>query len=231
MTACDRFESEGLARFVAGQPLGPHFESCADCHAARASYQAVASALHEAREAYAPSGNWEAKVWARIQRGEGARHRPRWAALLGAAATVAAAGIFLLTSASGPQALAFSTNQVERGSSPVVRGGASGVGDVQSAAPGDVLHLVVRVPRGKLGDLRVYRGTDELVFQCARSPGCIRSRDGLEARVPLERAGTYRTIIIAADKELPAASGSLDADYAAAMRSGTAQESAPVEVL
>ncbi len=231
MTACDRFESEGLARFVAGQPLEPHFETCADCRAARASYQSVASALQQARDAYAPSGNWEAKVWARIQRGEGARQRPRWAALLGVAATVAALAVFFVSSVGGPDALVLSTNQVERGTGLMVRGGASRGGDVQSAAPGDVLHLVVKVPRGKLGELRVYRGTNELVFQCAKSSACIRSKDGLEARVPMDRAGSYRTVIIAADKELPVASGNLDADYAAAMRSGTAKESAPIEVL
>jgi hypothetical protein len=231
MTACDRFESEGLARFVAGQPLDAHFESCADCRAARASYQAVALALEQAREAYVPPGDWEAKVWAKIQRREGARQRPRWPALLGFGATAAAAAVFFVTSAGGPAALVLATNQVERGSALVVRGGASSGGDVQSAAPGNVLHLVVKVPRGKVGDLRVYRGTNELVFQCATSPACIRSKDGLEARVRLDRAGTYRTIIIAADKELPAASGNLDGDNAAAMRSGTANESAPIEVL
>ena len=100
-----------------------------------------------------------------------------------------------------------------------------------SAAPGDVLYLVAKVPRGKLGDLRVYRGTNELVFHCARSPACVRSKDGLEARVTLDRAGTYRTLLIAADGELPAPSGDLDADYAEAMRSGKATESLPVEVL
>jgi hypothetical protein len=229
MTSCDRFESEGLARFVAGQLLEPHFETCADCRAARASYEAVALALQQAREAYEPPGDWEAKVWARIQSGR-APQRSRWAVLLGVAATAAALAVFFVSSVGGTDALTLSTN-FERGSGLVVRGGASRGGDVQSAAPGDVLHLLVKVPRGKVGDLRVYRGTNELVFQCAKSPACIHSKDGLEARVTLDRAGTYRAVIVAADKELPAVSGSLDADYAAALRSGPAKESAPIEVL
>ena len=227
LTACDRFESEGLARFVAGEPLEPHFETCADCRAARASYEAVALALQQAREAYDPPGDWEAKVWARIQ-SERAPQRSRWAALLGAAATAAAVAVFFVSSMGGPDKLRL-TDSFERGSSLVVRGGGSRGGDVRSAAPGDVWHLVVQVPRGKVGGLRVYRGTNELVFQCDKS-SCSGSKDALEARVTLGRAGTYRAIIIAADKELPAASGTLDADYAAARRAGSAEQSLPIPV-
>jgi hypothetical protein len=229
MTSCERFENEGLTRFVAGQPLDGHFETCPECRAARASYQAVASALEQAREAYNPPGDWEAKVWAKIQRGQGAPQRARWPALLGFGATLAALAVFFVTSLGGPDALALATNQVERGSALVVRG-ASGGADVQAAAPGNIWHLAIKVPRGKLGDLRVYRGTNELVFQCSTSPDCIHSKDGLEARVKLDRVGTYRTIYIAADKELPSASGNLDADFAAAMRSGTAKD-VHIEVL
>ncbi len=227
MTPCERFENEGLVHFVAGEPLDPHFETCSDCRSALASYQALTSALAQARERYAPPGDWEARVWARIQRGEGARRRPL-AFVLGLGVTAAALAFLLFnTSIRGPEALALAVH-VERGSGAAVRGGASGG---QSAAPGDVLHLLAKVPRGKVGDVRVYRGSNELVFQCATSPNCRHSQDALEARVTLERAGTYRTIAIAADKELPAATGSLDADYAAARRSGSAEESPPLEVL
>jgi hypothetical protein len=229
MTSCQRFESEGLPRFVAGVPLDAHAESCPDCQAALASYQKVAAALRQARNAYTPAGDWEAKVWSRIAKAQAARPAARWPALLGLGAAFAALAIFFVSSTGGPDALAL-TSQVEGGKGPRVRGAAS-PGEVQSAAPGDVLHLMAKVPRGKLGDLRVYRGTNELVFHCAKSPACIRSKDGLEARVTLDRAGTYRTLLIAADSALPAASGDLDVDYAAAMRSGKATESPPVEVL
>jgi len=228
VTACDRFESEGLARFVAGQTLDAHFENCPDCRAARASYQAVALALQQAREAYAPAGNWEAKVWARIQRRQRARPWP----FFGFAATIAALALFFVSSMAGPDALSLSTTLVERGSSaPVVRGGASRGGDVRSGVPGAVLFMGVKVPRGKQGEIRVYRGPNELVFQCAKSPACIRVKDGLEAHVTLDRPGIYRAVGIAADTQLPATTGSLDADYAAARRSGTATESAPFEIL
>jgi hypothetical protein len=230
MTACQRFEAEGLVRFVAGEPLDPHFDSCPDCRAARASYQAVALALEQARDAYTPPGDWEAKVWRKIQLGAVARRRPRWPALLGFGATVAAMAVFLVTSMGGPEMLALSTNEVERGSALLVRG-ATGGSNVRSAAPGNVWRLAIKVPRGKLGDLRVYRGANELVFQCATSPACIRSKDGMEARVTLEKPGTYRALYMAADKQVPA-SGNLDADYAAAMRAGgAASESLPIEVL
>jgi hypothetical protein len=230
MNACERFETEGLARFVAGLPLDPHFEACTECRSAQGRYQAVASALHQAKDAYSPKGNWEAKVWAAIQRGEGARRRSGLGVLLGLGASLAALALFFVTSAGGPGVLALTTNRIERVTAVVIRGPSAG-GDVQSAAPGDVLHLVVTVPHGKLGDVRVYRGADELVFQCVKSAACLKSKEGLEARVTLERAGIYRTVIIAADKALPLATGSLDADYAAAMRAGSAQESAPIEVL
>jgi len=226
MTSCERFENEGLVRFVAGEPLDPHFEACEDCRTARASYEALSLALAQARQRYVPPGNWEAQVWARIRRGEGARQRP-WALVFGLGAAAAALAVFFSTSMRGPEALALAV-QVERGTGLVVRGGAS---RGESAAPGDILHLVAKVPHGKVGDVRVYRGSDELVFQCATSRACSHSKDGLEARVRLDRAGTYRTIAIAVDKELPAATGRLDEDYAAARRAGSAQESPPLEVL
>jgi hypothetical protein len=230
VTACDRFEAEGLVRFVAGEPLDTHAESCPDCQAGLARYQKVAEALRQDKEAYAPPGDWEAKVWARLATVQAARVRPRWPALLGLGAAFAGLATFFVISTGGPDALVL-TSQLERGGGPVVRGGAARQEEVQSAAPGDVLSLVAKVPRGKLGDLRVYRGTNELVFQCAKSPACVHSGDGLEARVTLERAGTYHTLLIAADTLLPAATGDLDADYAAALRSGAAKESAPIEVL
>jgi hypothetical protein len=234
MTPCQRFESEGLPRFVAGEPLDAHVESCQDCQVSFASYQKVAAALRQAKDAYVPTGDWEAKVWSRIANAQGARSAARsaarWPALLGLGGALGTVAIFFALTTGGPDTLAL-TSQVESGPGPRVRGRATGPGDVKSAAPGDVLHLSGKVPRGKLGDLRVYRGTKELVFQCAKSPACVHSKDGLEARVTLDRAGTYRTLLIAADTELPAARGDLDTDYAAALRAGKATESPPVEVL
>ncbi len=228
MTACDRFDSEGLARFVAGEPLDAHGESCPECRNRLASYQALATALGQAREMYSPPGNWEAQVWARIQRGKATSQR-RWAPFVGLAAAAAAAAVLFLTSSfGGPESLVLSTD-FEGTSGATVRGGPSHGGNVQSAPPGAVWHVLAKVPRGKVGDLRVYRG-EELVFQCAAAT-CIHSKDTLEARVTLDRAGTYRAVAIAADVEVPAATGNLDADYAAAIRAGKATESAPVEVL
>ncbi len=230
MSACDRFENEGLVRFVAGEPLDAHVESCPDCRLALADYQALASALAKAGEAFAPPGDWEAKVWARIQRQQDVRRRP-WGIFLGVGAATAALAVFLANSMGGPEVLSFSTVQVERGPGAPLRGGPSRPGEVQSAAPGDVLHLVAKVPRGKVADLRVYRGADQLVFQCATATACIRTRDTLEARVKLDRAGTYRSVALAADGKLPEATGNLDADTAAGMRAGSASESPPIEVL
>jgi hypothetical protein len=226
MTSCQRFELEGLPRFVAGEPLDGHFESCADCRSARASYQSLVHALELARKAYTPPGNWEARVWARIAR---APARPQWTLWVGWAtgtAVAAAAAVLVVQSAGGPSSLELAT-QLEVGNGPVVRGTPS-VGTAVSAVPGAVWRLTVTVPRGKVGDLRVYRGNDDLVFQCANNP-CKHTGDGLEARVTLDKAGTYRTIGIAAD-QLPAATGNLDADYAAARRAGQAKVSAPIEV-
>jgi hypothetical protein len=230
MTSCQRFEGEGLNRFVAGEPLDAHVEGCPDCQAALAGYQKVAAALRQANDVYVPPGDWEAKVWSRLAKQKAPRPGLRWAALVGLGATFAALAAFFVSSGLGPDALSL-TSQVERGSGPLVRGGAVKPGEVQSAAPGDVLHLVAAVPRGKLGDLRVYRGTNELVFQCAKSAACIHSKDGLEARVTLDRVGTYRILLLAADKALPPASGGLDADYAEALRAGAATESPPIDVL
>jgi hypothetical protein len=226
VSPCDRFEGEGLARFVAGEPPDPHLDSCPDCQAALASYKRVAAALAQALEA--PPRGWEAKVWAKLPEAS-VRPRVPWPIVLGLGATLAALAVVFVRTG-GPETLAL-TAQLERGQRPLVRGSAPKAGEVQSAAPGDVLHLVAKVPRRKLGDLRVYRGTEELVFQCATSAACTHFQDGLEARVPLLRLGSYRVLLIAADSALPAASGNLDADYAAALRAGTATESSSIEVL
>jgi hypothetical protein len=229
MTDCQRFESEALSRFVADEPLDAHFDTCPDCRAARSAYEAMAAALKQARDEYSPPGDWEAKVWARIRRAEDGRTRLRWPAFLGAGAVAAVLAVLVANPLGGPDSLALVTNQLEHGTGAAVR--ASAQGDVPSGAPGAVLHLVVDVPRGKVGDVRVYRGANELVFQCATQPGCTHTRRGLEAHVRLDKTGTYRTLAIAADKELPAATGNLDTDYAAAMHTGAAKESAPLEVL
>jgi len=223
MTTCNRFETEGLERFVAGEPLDPHFESCADCRSARTSYLAVVRTLGEAGRMYTPPGDWEARVFARIQRRRPVRRR----LLLGLAAVlpVAAVAVVVLRSAGGVQALDLEV-RVSRGGGPAVRGGG---GDL-SAAPGDVLHLVAKVPRGKRGDLRLYRG-DALVFQCLGSPRCTVTGEGLSADVALDKAGTYRSLSLAAEHEVPPATGNLDADYAAALRAGEARQSSPIEVL
>lgn len=227
VSACQRFEAEGLARFVAGEPPDPHLESCPSCQAALASYQRVAAAL--AQDVEAPRQGWEANVWAKLAEPASARPGVPWPILLGLAGALAALAVVFVRTG-GPETLALSA-QVERGQRPLVRGGVPKAGELQSAAPGDVLHLLAKVPRRKLSDLRVYRGSNELVFSCANNPACTHSEDGLEARVPLERLGSYRILLLAADNALPAPSGNLDADYAAALRAGTATESAPVEVL
>jgi len=227
MTACNRFEAEGLERFAAGEPLDPHFESCADCRSALAGYRAVVRTLGAAGRMYDPPGDWEQRVFARIQRRRAQRRR--FFVGLAAALPVAAAAVFVLRSAGGGEAPELELS-LSRGGGPAVRSGPSGDGSVVTAAPGDVLHLVARIPRGKHGDLRLYRG-DALVFQCLKSPTCVVSRDGLSADVPLERAGTYRTLLLAAEGEVPEAAGTLDADYAAGLRAGEARQSPPIEVL
>ncbi len=127
MTHCQRFEQEGLVRFVAGEPLDAHFDSCPDCQSARASYAALASALKDARDSYSPAGNWEAKVWARIQRGQDARRPRPWAAFAAFGASAAALAVFFLTSSfGGPETLELATVQVERGSGVAVRASRGG---------------------------------------------------------------------------------------------------------
>jgi hypothetical protein len=238
MSACDRFEAEGLARFVAGERLDPHFGTCPDCLQARTSYQAIVQTLGHARTAYAPSGDWETRVWARIRRnGDPATAArmagPRWAFVRWGAGAVAVAAVAVLVvqSSGGPAALELTTT-LGHGSGPAVRGAPSSGGPVLSAAPGDLLELSARIPRrNKVSDLRVYRGNDELVFQCSTSPACTRTRDGIEARVTLDKPGTYRTMVLVSENTLPPSTGNLDADYAAALRAGTAHESPPIEVL
>lgn len=120
MTACDRFETEGLARFVAGEPPDSHLEGCPDCQAGLARYQKVAEALREVKDVYDPPGDWEAKVWARLANEKPAPARARWPALFGLGAAFAALAAFFLISTGGPDSLGL-TSALERGGGPVVR--------------------------------------------------------------------------------------------------------------
>jgi hypothetical protein len=235
MSVCDRFETEGLSHFLAGEPLDAHFQTCADCRAVQSSYQTIVAALGHARTAYAPPGAWEARVWAQIRNDEAGHTQAagRWAFLRwGAGAiAVAAVAVFVVQSSGGPSSLELATT-LAHGDGPVVRGGPSVGGPVLSAPPGTVLELSAKIPRkNKVSDLRVYRGSNELIFQCATSPACSRSRDGIEAKVTLDKPGTYRTVVLVSEGVLPPATGDLDADYAAALRAGAARESPPIEVL
>ena len=168
---CSHFEREGLARQEAGKP-DPHVEQCADCQAARATYQRMTDALADVGAELYPRAGWEDEVLARVRTPQ----RPRWWTGAGVAGALLAAAVVLLVLGTRKPAPGDPTiDRVARGSA--TRGDAWTDGDyIYAAAPA----------RG--GAVWVYRaGKLEVACdQASLSPTCVRHGDGVRVLV---RAG------------------------------------------
>ncbi len=141
MSACERFEREGLAALDAGEALDPHFDDCAECRAARAAHARLAAALPRVGARYTPRGDWEARVLAAV-----ARERPsrgRLVAWLAAALVAVAAAVLLFPR--GAAELPVYGLSVSAGESPVRSGDT--VQDAPVLGPGSALTVVLQ-PEG-----------------------------------------------------------------------------------
>ncbi len=211
MRPCDRFEHEGLLRLEQGLPLDSHFDSCQACREARAASERLTGEIAAAGAEQEPPPQWQARVWAGIERRRAARRRRRrwlrwWLAPVGAAAAlllivtlrpnlVAPDGVFRVSVEPGPGA----------------RRGAE-------AQPGDRLILQAATGGTPHAELRVYRDDIELVLRCSTAAPCTRQGDNLRATLVLPAVGSYQPLLLLSDQPLPAPTGSgLDADSAAAL--------------
>jgi hypothetical protein len=212
MSACRRFEDEGLMRLEQGLPLDDHFATCPDCLAARAAYERLRGEIASAGDGIEPPPGWQAGVWAAIEERRSARRRLRgWWLLLPAAAAVLVAVLLLRPSEPPPARLALAV-EVETGTDTVRRGA--------EAHPGDRLHLRASTGGAGYAELRVYRNDRALVLRCSTEPPCRRRQGTLEAAFLLPSTGSYQSLLVTSGRPLPEAGAGLDADVATALGAG-----------
>lgn len=212
MSACRRFEEEGLVRLEQGLPLDDHFETCADCLAERAFYERLRQDIAMAGEGIEPPPGWEAELWAAVEQRKAARRRLwGWWLLVPAAAAVLIAVLLLRPVSPPPDRLALAV-EVETGTGTVRRG--------DEAHPGDRLLLRASTGEAPHAELRVYRNERALVLRCSTEPPCRRRQGVLEAEILLPSIGTYQSLLLTSDRPLPETDAGLDPDVAAALQAG-----------
>ncbi|MES1243406.1 MAG: hypothetical protein ABUT39_17475 [Acidobacteriota bacterium] len=209
MSACRRFEEEGLLRLEQGLPLDDHFATCPDCLAERAAYERLREGIAKAGDGIEPPPGWQAGVWAAIEARKRRRLSGWW--LLVPAAAVLLVAVLLLRPPTRTARLALAV-EVEAGSGPVRRG--------DEAHPGDRLRLRAATGEAPHAELRVYRNDRALVLRCSTEPPCRLSDGTLEAELVLPSIGSYQSLLLTSDRPLPGAGGGLDADVAAALAAG-----------
>jgi len=218
MSACDRFEREGLLLLEQGKPLGPHFDTCQDCRAAGRAYQALVSGIAAPGPPAEPTPAWRARVWERI---EADRHAGwhRWLAggpirvlaPLAAIGVVVAAVVWL---AGEPGEVSLRSTVVAQGVG--VRG--------EDAHPGDRLQLRAQTGGSMHAELRLYLNSTRLVLSCGLAPPCRVSGDVIQADFVLESVGEYQAVLFVSEQPLPPPTGNLDEDAGAALDAGARVE-------
>src|SRR5262249_31966497 len=133
MTECHRFEEEGLAQLERGMPVEEHFTTCADCRAARATYERLGRALRSVGADVGPPAGWQERVGAAAAADDRSRSGGRrlWWVPVGMAAAAAAVAVALW---SPPRVSAPPGLQVTVGSGGISRRGLD-------AQPGDRVTL------------------------------------------------------------------------------------------
>jgi hypothetical protein len=224
-TACQRFDSEGVPRLVAGEPPDDHEVACAGCQRARSQYLDIIDGLAQLPSEKAPDG-WQERVLQALPADSSrpaiaSRNWPVWTAL------AAAAAILLWRIAKPePPAPRLAVKQ------EVVAAAAGRRAD--SATIGDAVRVVVTGGAGQVREARLYRDTGELVARCKGLNGgtpqapshasCVLNGSDLELTVTLTASGSYRTLAIVGPTAAPEPSGSLDEDARAAAAAGASVE-------
>lgn len=219
MTRCDRFEGEGIARLEQGLPLDDHFADCPDCRAARAAYDSLQRRLAEVGHDLEPPAGWRREIWAEIERRRSTRGR-RWLWTLAPAAAAAVLVALVLLRPLPPDASAAALQvTVVPGAGSAHRG--------TDARPGDRLDLAATTAGSEFAELRVYFNDTELALSCSSEPPCRRDNGRLRATLELQRRGTYQGMLLASERQIPAALPDLDADSGAAVDAGATVKVGP----
>jgi len=225
---CERLERDDLLGHL-GEEMDPHVEQCHVCRATAYGYARLAAALAQESTRPLPPG-WKDRTLARIQSERTARRRRH---AISAGMSLAAAAALLLVVAKhigdpghhppGEGELVVTLERVQ---------GRRGPSDAFRAHPGDRLHASAPA-HAKHVELRLYRGSYDLVARCPGMPAPICQQRGgaIELSWTFAVLGTYRAIWLTSPTALPSPSGDLDADVLAAEQAGArVMEEDPIDV-
>ncbi len=212
MSACDRFEREGLLRLEQGLPLDPHFAECPECLAARAAYESLARRLSALGPEDQPLVGWEE----RVQRAlavppEPRRLRPRWWVTVPASALAVGLLVVSGTRLVRPPAAALTVSTRERAGA-AYRG--------EPLRLGQVVVMDAQTGGAAQAELRVYREDREIVLRCSTEPPCHRVGRRIQAELRPEAIGQYQPVLLLSSRALPPPRGTLDQDGDAVLGAG-----------
>ena len=210
MSPCTRFEEEGLLLIERGEPLDPHFNSCADCRTARAQYDRLKQAIGQLDDELQPSPDWQQRVVRMVEQSHTAQpDNTRWWAGGIALAASALLATWLLNANQSPTGdlthELFESDVVYRGT---------------TAKSGDRLRLNSLVKHARHSQLRLYRDDNVLVFACSDTPPCREDGERIIADATLSAFGRYQAVLVMSDEAIPLATGKLDGDVLAAREAG-----------
>lgn len=217
MSACHRFEDEGLLRLEQGLDLEEHFATCPDCQEARRRYQALQREIVTVGADPQPPPRWQARVWAEIAKRKTRRRAfvpwLRWLAPAALAAVLA--GVLVLPSLLRDEPARLVVEVVA--DDEITRRG-------REAQPGDRLVLNAKTGGALHGELRVYLNDRDLVLRCFEDPPCRRRDEAVTATLVLSSVGVYQSVFLVSEEPLPPPSSSLDSDVDDALRAGARYE-------
>jgi len=168
------------------------------------STERIEAALARLGAEHEPPVGWEARVLAAV----GAPRR-RWWMYAAPGVALAAAAVVALVVLPGPAPeLALNVD---------IKHSARYRGDEASA--GDIAHIVVSGGKGPRA-IWVYHEEVQLVLRCPGDPRCRVTDASTEVDVTLSSAGAYTVVALTGSSELPALTGTYDADTAAAKDAG-----------
>lgn len=222
MSACDRFESEGLLRLEQGLPLDDHFETCPDCLAARRAHERLMGEVAAVGSDLEPPPQWKARVWEAIEEEPSRKRRLLWGAFAGTPRWLAPVGALAALVFVSAVWLAWPASEVSLSFDVVSAQGAVRRGD--DVHPGDVLELRAATGDRRYAELRVYFNDNEIALRCSTEAPCTRDGNALEATFVLSSLGAYRPVLFISDNPLPAPFGGLDQDVGAALEAGAGYE-------
>jgi len=198
--------------------VDPHLVDCAACRRLQARHRALASALGQLGHERRPPSDWQAHVWARIDREESLTRQRRSYGLTAVATVVAMAAAFLLWFRASRAPEPSPSIEIVAGET-AMRATMARVGDA------------IRVKIGRGSAVWLYREDRVMVDRCdasSQGPRCVLGAAGLALESRLGAPGRYQVVVVPLDAPPP--SGDLDRDVAAVASDGKTFQLTEVDV-